>query len=86
MQDSVPDILEEIKLEETKSPTPTKQQRYQKVTAREILLNTYKLTFHQEANDHRFTNPQKLALMDAFLSTPRFIKSLTDISMNLSFL
>lgn len=84
IQDQMPEILEEIKTEETK--TPVRQQRYQKVTAKEILLNTFKLTFHQEVSDLRFTNPSKLALMDAFLSTPRFIKALTDISMNLSFL
>lgn len=64
----------------------TKSEPYLKITAKEVILDNYKLTFHQEPSEQKFFSPHKIALMDAFLSTPRFIKSLTDISMNLSFL
>lgn len=59
---------------------------YQKIKAKEIVLSNFKLSFYPEKTELKASNPQKLALMDSFFSTPRFIKCLTDISMNLSFL
>jgi len=57
----------------------------------EIVLNNFTLSFFDDQSDgmsarKSFNASARKTVMEAFLSTPRFIKCLTDVSLNLSVL